>query len=972
MIEVVLALILGWPLPQTIAQADRSPASDGAVSIDEGGRLYGEAEQQFSQGRYADALELFQQALTLYQSRGDRPQEARILHYLGRTYSQLNQPEAALQAIAQALTLAEALDDPATTAGLLNTQGEIFFQQSDYAQAIAAYELSLALFQSLEDQRGEAQLLNNLGVVQQRLGQYSQASTTYQQALTRLDASPQPERHEDLRGIILTNQGDLYRMLRQFPQALAVYEQALAIHRQRGDRLREGATLNNLGAVYRSLRDYQQALQAHQQALAVFERLAAVDSSPDTQQLVEQYQQLLTTARQMNEQAGAAAADPARLQESLARYGQALDQYDQALGVLQELGEQVAAGTTLNQMGLVAHQLEDYPQAQAYYQQALDIFREMGDRQGEAAALSNLGLVLTRQGNDAAALEFYGQALAIQRQIQDTSGEAITWGNVGALMLRQQRPAIAILCYKQSVNLTEQIRQSVRPLPLEVQQSYTDTVAATYRTLADLLLQQDRVLEAQQVLELLKVQELEDYLQNVRGNGPNLAGLDYLPPEQDILALYDQAIAQGQELSQLRAIPPGDRTPQQQQRLAELVANQQTLMVGFDNFLNHPEVLAAVDRLSRTARRQNLDLEQLNALRDNLRTLEGAVLIYPLILDDRLELILVTPDAPPIRRTVPVGRSELNGAIAEFRLLLTNPVPRPLETETAQQLYQYLIQPLEDDLQQAGATTLLYAPDGQLRYIPLAALHDGEQWLVQRFRINHITAASLTDFDTPPDETMKVLAGAFTEGSVSFQVGTRQFSFGGLPFAGVEVNSIAAAIPGTTTLFDEAFSPQTTIPYMDDYSIVHLATHAEFVSGLPDESFILFGNGDRITLRDIATWSLPNVNLVVLSACQTAVGGELGNGEEVLGFGYQIQRTGARAAIASLWSVNDGGTQALMTAFYAALKRGLPKAEALRQAQISLITGGDEMRESPVAPQTSLQLNLPYYWAPFILIGNGL
>jgi CHAT domain-containing protein len=146
----------------------------------------------------------------------------------------------------------------------------------------------------------------------------------------------------------------------------------------------------------------------------------------------------------------------------------------------------------------------------------------------------------------------------------------------------------------------------------------------------------------------------------------------------------------------------------------------------------------------------------------------------------------------------------------------------------------------------------------------------------------------------------------------------------------------------------------------------------EFVPGLPEESFILFGNGDRINLRDMATWSLPNVDLVVLSACKTAVGGELGNGEEILGFGYQIQRTGARAAIASLWSVDDGGTQVLMNAFYAALERGMTKAEALRQAQIALITGDFTGLDIDVPAQLQPSLDRPYYWAPFILIGNGL
>jgi CHAT domain-containing protein len=112
---------------------------------------------------------------------------------------------------------------------------------------------------------------------------------------------------------------------------------------------------------------------------------------------------------------------------------------------------------------------------------------------------------------------------------------------------------------------------------------------------------------------------------------------------------------------------------------------------------------------------------------------------------------------------------------------------------------------------------------------------------------------------------------------------------------------------------------------------------------------------------------------VVLSACETAVGGELGNGEEILGFGYQIQEARARAAIASLWTVNDGGTQVLMNAFYAALEQdGITKVEALRQAQIALITGNLTESELGISPEEAQYLNFPYYWAAFILIGNGL
>jgi CHAT domain-containing protein len=172
---------------------------------------------------------------------------------------------------------------------------------------------------------------------------------------------------------------------------------------------------------------------------------------------------------------------------------------------------------------------------------------------------------------------------------------------------------------------------------------------------------------------------------------------------------------------------------------------------------------------------------------------------------------------------------------------------------------------------------------------------------------------------------------------------------------------------------------------MNEYTIVHLATHASLVPEVGN-SFIVFGDGTATSLTDIEKWTLDAVDLIVLSACETGLGGKFGkNGEEVLGLGYQFtKKDKAKAAIASLWSVNDGGTQVLMDAFYANLQAGKTKAEALRQAQITLVTGKAEASSSnrsatlvarwqgQLPSKVINQLNHPYYWAPFILIGNGL
>jgi CHAT domain-containing protein len=614
-------------------------------------------------------------------------------------------------------------------------------------------------------------------------------------------------------------------------------------------------------------------------------------------------------------------------------------------------------------------------------QKALLLTTDTGERWWEAVTLNNIGRVYQKQGQYSQALKSYQQALFINKELSDRVQLGKTYSNIGYLFDIQNRPDLAVFFYKHCLINRELARLVPAALGVEPD-AYSITVAQTYRTLAERLLRAQRdISQAQRAMDLLKVEELQQYLQNVPGNERTAKGIEISPEEkptkQKLDQTLDNAVVLGKELTKLRQIPPERRSAQQKQRIAQLVTNQQQLLDRFNDFINSPAVRSQVEQINRTARRQNIDLESLNEIRDNLARLpQKAVLIYPLVLENSLELVLVTPDSPPIHRTVAVKREKLNQTISAFREALQTPSQNA--KKPARQLYDWLIKPIENDLKQAGTKTIIYAPDEQLRYVPLAALYDGTQWLVQRYSINHITAASLTNFNTQPESKLRVLAAAFTKGNYEVRVGNRNFAFSGLPFAAQEVQSLATIIPGTKTILDAAFSPAATVPQLDDYTVVHFATHAAFVTGRPENSFILFGNGDRINLRDVATWSLPRVELVVLSACETGLGGKLGNGEEILGFGYQMQKTGARAAIGSLWAVDDGGTQSFMSAFYTLLASSkLTKSEALRQAQIALITG-----KSPTSKQQNVSnnvpagvgssLNHPYYWAPFILIGNGL
>ena len=626
--------------------------------------------------------------------------------------------------------------------------------------------------------------------------------------------------------------------------------------------------------------------------------------------------------------------------------------------------------------------LGNYPEALRYYEESLALKRDLGDRAGEAITLGNIGIVYGLLGNYPEALRYHEESLALSRDLGNRAGEAITLGNIGYLFEAQSEPQLAIIFFKEAVNIHEEFRERHQSFEQANQATFTATVEDTYRKLADLLLQQDRILEAQRVLDLLKVQELDNYLEGVRSSANAREGAELVPPEVLIANAHtdilNQAITNGKRLSALET--KDSLSDAELDELVTLQTERREILQAFNNFKDNEFIQEQLALLSPAETRQNVPLEELTALQDNLAQIpQGAVLLYPFILEDRLELVVTSPYAPPIRRTVNVSRVDLNDAVQAFRYALDNPT-RDAVTP-AQQLYDWLIAPIKADLEDADVNTIIYAPDRTLRYIPLAAIHDGENWLTESYRINHITAASLTDLNTPPNSNdPKILAGALTDPAVTIDVGDSSYSFPHLQYVDDEVNAIAALSPNATPLLDTDFNRARIERDVNRHTILHLATHAKFLVGQPEDSFILFNNKERWTLRDFkeGLLSLTRVDLVVLSACETGVDNTFGNGEEILGFGYLMQNAGARAAMASLWAVDDGGTQILMSEFYEALIKGnLSKTEALRQAQRALININESRDRGGLVLADSIDLDPsdlshPYYWAPFILIGNGL
>jgi len=674
-----------------------------------------------------------------------------------------------------------------------------------------------------------------------------------------------------------------YFYLGQYDKVIDSYQQRLRIAREIKDRNGEGITLGNLGSTYLFLGKYDKAIEFYLQSLAID----------------RETKDRLGEAKSLGNLGSA--------YESLGKYDKAIEFHRQALAIFRESRDRRGEGISLVNLGNAYESLGKYDKAIEIYLQSLAIAQELKDRYGEGAALGNLGASYNSLKKYGKAIEFYLQYLAIAREIKNRHGEGIALNNLGESFNNLKQTELAIFFYKQSINVREAIRKDIKKLDKDIQQSYLATVEATYRELADHLLQQNRIIEALQVLDLLKVQELEDYLKNIKGSDRSAQGVRLLAPE---LALSDKLLAISFE-----------NAPELNRQLANQI--------------------------------QQLPKSEINKVPDYLNQIpQGAVLLYPFILGDRLEIILFAPNNLPIRRTTKISKDQLEILINDFRSGLLDAGSEDFK-EPSIQLYNLLIKPIEAELAQLNTKTILYAPDGQLRYIPIAALYDGKQWLAEKYQISNLIAYTLFDFSAQPKNAPNILAGAF-----GGKAGERKFGQSALPATVKEVQAIANSFQNSVTLTEDQFSRQAIESKFKNHNILHLATHAEFNTGAPDNSFIIFGNGDKIRLNEITDWQIPNIDLIILSACQTGVG-KLGSGVEILGFGYQVQKAGAKQAIASLWTVDDAGTQVLMESFYSELQKGdIPIAEVLQRAQISLIK--------------SQKYSHPFYWSAFFAIGNGL
>ncbi|ARV57807.1 CHAT domain-containing protein [Nostocales cyanobacterium HT-58-2] len=358
------------------------------------------------------------------------------------------------------------------------------------------------------------------------------------------------------------------------------------------------------------------------------------------------------------------------------------------------------------------------------------------------------------------------------------------------------------------------------------------------------------------------------------------------------------------------------------------------------------------------------------------QTKKKSAVVYMIPTAEQLEILLVMPKGETIHKSIPAAHKDaLMKITKQFQTDLKDikNIHTTSYLASARQLYHWLIAPIEKDLKAQNIDTLVFCVGGGLRSLPFSALHDGRQFLVEKYSISLIPAFSLTDTRYTDIRNASVLA-----------MGASQFeNFDPLPAVPVELSTIVQNQGGRSFLNNQFTLDNLKLQRQKQpYQIIHLATHAVFQSSAASYSYIQFWN-TKLQLNQLQQLQLntPPVDMLVLSACRTA----LGDHQAELGFSGLALEAGVKSAMGSLWSVNDEGTLVLMTEFYRHLRTAPIKAEALRQAQIGMLKGQirikegqliqpgqkTEMRLPPeLAEVGEINLSHPYYWAAFTVIGS--
>ncbi|MBD2729454.1 CHAT domain-containing protein [Nostoc sp. FACHB-892] len=829
--------------------------------------------------------------------------------------------------------------DPAS----LLQQGKVLYDSGKFAKAVEVLQEAVQTYRQQGESLRLAATLSNLSLAYQQLGAWNQAQQAITESLNLLNEQGENQNLQ-IFAQSLDIQGRLQLTMGQADKALATWQQTEEIYRQADNKSGVVRSQINQAQAWRSQGFYPRAVKTLEQVSQTLK------SQPDSIEKTVSLRSLGDTLLVLGD---------------LEKSRQALEE---SLIIARNLQSNADIGASLFSLGNNARKREDIPKAIAYYQQT--VAASPSPLIKAQAQLNHLSLLI----EDKRAAEVQTILPLVESQIEQLPlsrasvyaqvnfSESLAKVKSGILQASSQNYYSGFSTKDSAVLLANAIKES---------QSLGDKRAEAYalKSLGGLYEETKQWKEAQQLtrqgLALAQSSNAPEITYSLEWQLGRL-----LWAQKDIngaIAAYDSAVG---TLESLRR---------------DLVANKdvvnQDVQFNFRDSVE-PVYRESVELLLKSQEgkppdekilekaRERIEALQLAELDDFFREacLQGqrvaldqvvdkdnptAAIFYPIILPDELQVIVKIPKQPLQSYSNKISQANVDKLLVELRKNLVNPTATKVVQTQAHQVYDWLLKPMESQLQKSGVNTLVFVLDGQLRNLPMAALYDGKQYLVEKYAVALSLGLQLLDPKPLVQQQLRALTAGLTQPPPGFS------EFAPLLAIKSEFEGITKAGVSTTSLLDGDFKKKNLESEIGDtsFNIVHLATHGQFSSRLED-TFILDFDG-QINVKDFDTLFRSQgksiVELLVLSACQTATG----DSRATLGLAGAAVRAGARSTIASLWQIDDQSTAMFVSAFYRELKSGkTTKAEAIHRAQLELLKHPN--------------YKAPSFWSAYVLIGNWL
>ncbi|MBH8576660.1 CHAT domain-containing protein [Nostocaceae cyanobacterium CENA369] len=864
----------------------------------------------------------------------------------------------------------------------LMQKGKTLYQSGQFASAAQSFQQAAQVYQSQNDLLNQALAFNFLSLTEQKLGHWNQASVAITTSLNLLNSSKLSSNNaKHILALVLNTQGNLQLALGQAENALQAWQKAAKTYTEIGDTAGNIGSLINQTTALQSLGLYRRTMKIFEQVeknllsmpnsvlkaagLRSFgNSLLASGEIEKSQQMLEQS---LTVAQQLR--------SPQEESATLLSLGNAAF----AKGKRNFIKESTKEDNFLpSRCGQAIAQTEDAN----YFKKASDYYQEIANK-------SSLPITAVQaQLNRLSVLQFLGQQ-PTSEELESIQSALSNWPPSRAAVYAKINFVQSLVCLEKAhQQTTKEIINSLILNPEDIVK-LLNTAVQQAKDLKDQRAESYSLGYLGQFYELRKqLSKAQQYTESALNlaqliNAPDIAYqwewqlgrlLLVQGDSETAVAAYTTAVETLQTLrGDLVALNPDiqfDFRDEVEPVYRQLVG----LLLQPDRTANDKAVTKQVSQKNLKQARNAIEALQLaeldNFFRDTCITIQptqidklvdtanpGTAVFYSIILTDRIEIIVKLPHSQELRHyTTYKPKVEIENILEALRQKLEQRYTFRDREELSQEVYNWIIKPAIADLEQSHIKNLVFVMDGSLRNIPMAALYDGKQYLIEKYSVAVSPGLQLLA-PKQKQRRFEALVAGLTESRLGFS---------SLPNVATELQQIESIVP-SKQLINQAFTDTNIKQLVSSVSfpVIHLATHGKFSSEV-DDTYILTWN-DKIKIKQLReilqtreqvvgrSNRVPSsIELLVLSACETATGDK----RAALGLAGVAVRSGARSTLASLWQVDDKSTSVLMSEFYRQLTQdvNLSKAEALRRAQEFVLKDKGH----------------PFYWAPYVLVGNWL